>query len=218
MPSEDLSDGMLELLILENPEAIKLLFSEKYNRILTLLQENELCISDIAKVLDMNAGSVHYHLKELEKYGIVKQVRQEMKRNMARKYYRATARHTTIDPSSIKQAVPGEADPTEDYIENVIGALAGFGFELKPGRLDEAKDAIKRYNIRMKAIMRTIRDVRLPATTDPMVANDAFTISLAMKAFDDPEMMELNRIFLENFKRKKLPTPGPKRQPRSRDR
>jgi len=216
MPSEDLPDGMLELLILEDPEAIKLLFSEKYNRILTLLQENELCISDIAKVLDMNAGSVYYHLKELEKYGMVKQVREEMKRNMSRKYYRATARHITIDPSSIKQAVPGEADPTEEYIENVIKALASFGFELKPGHMAEAKEAVKRYNLRMKRLMRTIRDARLPAATDPMVANDAFTISLALRAFDDPEMMELNRLFLANFKQKKISRPGPKRQSRSR--
>jgi DNA-binding transcriptional ArsR family regulator len=216
MPSEDLPGGMLELLILEDPEAIKLLFSEKYNRILTLLQEKELCISDIAKVLDMNAGSVHYHLKELEKYGMAKQVREEMKRNMARKYYRATARHITIDPSRIGQPVPGEADPTGDYIENVIRALASFGFELRAGHMDEAKDAIKRYNIRMKEIMRTIQDVRLPATTDPMVANDAFTISLAMKAFDDPEMMELDRLFRENFRQKKVSIRGQKRQPRGR--
>jgi predicted transcriptional regulator len=218
MPSEDLPGGMLELLILEDPEAIKLLFSEKYNRILTLLQEKELCISDIAKVLDMNAGSVHYHLKELEKYGMVKQVREEMKRNMARKYYRAAARHITIDPSSIKQAVPGETDPTEEYIENVINALASFGFELRSGRMAKAKEAVKRYNLRMKDIMRTIGDVGLPAATDPMVANDAFTISLAMKAFEDPEMMELNHLLLKNFKQKKIPAWGPKRPPQGKAR
>lgn len=199
MPPNDLPDGMLELQILDDPEAIRLWFSEKYRRILTLTQERELSISDISTLLNMNAGSVHYHLKELERHGMVKLVREEMKRNVVKKYYRATARHVAIEPSRIRPAAPGEADSTEEYIENVINALANFGFALKPDHMEKAKVAIKRYNLRMKEIMRTIQGVKLPAATDPMVANDAFTISLAMKAFEDPEMWEMNRQFREHF-------------------
>lgn len=199
MPPDDLPDGMLELQILEDPDAIKLLFSEKYRRILTLIQERELAISDIATVLSMNPGSVHYHLKELERHGMVKLVREEMRRNTAKKYYRATARHVTIEPTSIRPGTPGAAYPSEEYAEKVINALGGFGFELKPGHMGRAKDAIKRCDRRMKDIMRMIRDVKLPADTDPMVANDAFTISLALRAFADPDMMEASRLLREHF-------------------
>ena len=93
---------------MDKPQDIRLIFSEKHNMILRLLIERDLSISDIAKILSLNPGSVHYHLKELEKHGLVKQVREEVKRGIVKKYYRSAAKRIVIDsPNFNLEKLPG---------------------------------------------------------------------------------------------------------------
>jgi len=53
------NNALPDILIVDKPEDIKLIFSEKHNMILKLVMDNEMSISDIAKKLGVNPGSVH---------------------------------------------------------------------------------------------------------------------------------------------------------------
>lgn len=91
------NEGQKDIFIVEKPSDIQLIFSEKHNMILRLVMESELTISDIARKLGLNPGLVHYYLKELEKHGLVKQVREEIKGGLIKKYYRSIAKHIVLN-------------------------------------------------------------------------------------------------------------------------
>lgn len=81
MPVKDKpADAMPDVIVLDKPQDIGLVFSEKHNMVLKPVTEKEMSISDIARALNMNPGSAHYYLKELEKHGPVRQVREEVPR------------------------------------------------------------------------------------------------------------------------------------------
>ena len=66
-----LDTSIKEIMIVEDPAAIKLLFTPKYAEIIKLVDAEELSVSDVARKLGVNPGSAHYHMKELEKHGLV---------------------------------------------------------------------------------------------------------------------------------------------------
>src|SRR5512133_2795301 len=105
MPRKPKPDTSIkEIMIVEDPAAIKLLFTPKYAEIIKLVETEELSVSDVARKLDVNTGSAHYHMKELEKHGLVKMVREEVTGGVVRKYYRKSARHFTINATSPESA------------------------------------------------------------------------------------------------------------------
>ena len=98
-----LDTSIKEILIVEDPAAIKLLFTPKYAEIIKLVDAEELSVSDVARKLGVKPGSAHYHMKELEKHGLVQLVKEEIAGGVVKKYYRKSARHFTINASNPRE-------------------------------------------------------------------------------------------------------------------
>jgi len=177
-----------EVLVVDDPEAMKLLLSGKYNEIMDLIDSHEMSIADIAKTLKVNPGSIHYHLKELEKYGLVKLVREETKGNLVKKYYRTAARNIYLDGSRFKMA--GGDDPMGRYREQLAGLLAPFGYDFPPELAGQFNDALKRYDKRRKELLRQIQDVHVDMG-DSMLAHDAYWVAVRLKEIEDKEMTDI---------------------------
>ena len=56
---------------------------------------------EVAKELGESAQAVNYHLKALEKAGLVKKVREEKKRNLTKAYYQAQAKRLWFSPELV---------------------------------------------------------------------------------------------------------------------
>lgn len=173
-----------EVLVVDDPDAMKLLLSGKYNEIMDLIDSHEMSVSEMAKTLKANPGSVHYHLKELEKFGLVKIVREETKGNIVKKFYRTAARTIYLDGSRFK-AVGGE-DPMRGYREQLAGLLAPFGYDLA-ALSGPFQDILQRYDRRRKELVREIQDVHIEGA-DRVLTGDAFYIALLLKETEDGEM------------------------------
>ena len=120
-----LDTSIKEILIVEDPAAIKLLFTPKYAEIIKLVDAEELSVSDVARKLGVNPGSAHYHMKELEKHGLVMLVRGEIAGGVVKKYYRKTARHFTINASNPESAPAlAEVGIDEAFKEKLIRSMA----------------------------------------------------------------------------------------------
>ncbi len=82
-----------EVSVVERPGQIKALSNPERVRILTLLIERPGTAKQVADWIEGTRGRVHYHIKELEKAGLVEMVAKIEKGGVVEKYYRAVARN-----------------------------------------------------------------------------------------------------------------------------
>lgn len=201
--NNDKPDKMLDMLVVEKLQDIKLICSEKHNKILKLVVDRELSISDIARALNMNPGSVHYHLKELERHGLVKQVRQEIKGGIVKKYYRSSAKRILMDSPNFNLedsfTISGR-----DQIERLIRSIEFLGYQLPPENLEDAEELLSRFDKRLKEMLVEMQNTGLNnVETDGFVLQNAYHLILNIRAKDDPEMGRIYREFEKLFIRYK---------------
>jgi DNA-binding transcriptional ArsR family regulator len=196
MPARKTPDkGDQDIIVLERFDDIRLIMSEKHNRVLKLVIQDELSISDIARTLDMNPGSVYYYLKELEKHGLVKQVREEIKGGTVKKYYRAAARRIALELPEFSSRDGLAAVSTPDYLQRLIRSIEYLGYHLPPDNLEDANDLLIRYDKRVKSVMIELQNAGLEQVEDNgFILDSAYNLILNIKAKDDPE---LNRLYAE---------------------
>ncbi|MGA9139898.1 MAG: ArsR family transcriptional regulator [Methanocella sp.] len=199
-------DGQLELMVIGKPEAIRLIFSEKHNRILKRLAEKEQSISDIARSLDYNPGSVHYHLKELEKQGLVRQVRQEIKGGIVKKYYRSVARHICLESPDFNNGLRQDVDLRPDadlaggFNEKLLQAIECLGYTVSEDNREEAIEMLTRYDRRIKELMREIISQEADISgEDRMMIRHACQFVINMRTMDDQELGRIYKMFSRSF-------------------
>jgi DNA-binding transcriptional ArsR family regulator len=184
--------GMREFMVVDDPETVKLLFSGKYTDILELIDSHEMSVSEIAKVLKINPGSAHYHLKEMEKRGLVEIVREETKGNVVKKFYRTAARNISIDTSKFKMVRPGDIDPMDEFGDRLARLMPSFGYGIPSDKMDAFKDVISRYYKREKALQRRIQDAGIEKIeSDRMIVGDAYHVALMLAETEDGELLSI---------------------------
>lgn len=196
VPQQSAPDNKIQdMMVVENLQDLRLIFSKKHNMILKLVIEKEMSISDIARALKINPGSVHYHLKELEKRGFVKQVREEIKGGVVKKYYRSAAKRILIDSPDFNKMDNTMVDKPEDMSSRLIEAIEYMGYHLSPENREDAEELLSRYNKRINDILVEIHVSGLENFMDDgIVINRVNQMMLIMRAKEDPQ---LNRIYSE---------------------
>jgi DNA-binding transcriptional ArsR family regulator len=202
MPDKDRpTEAVQDMLILRRPEDIRLVFNDKHNAILKMLMADELSISDISRMLNINPGSTHYHIKELEKHGLVKQVREEIKGGVVKKYYRSTARRIIFDTSDFNSIDQEYAK--SDPIDRLITSIEYLGYHIPPDSLGDARELLLRYDMRVKDILAGLEIIGQEVPGDDIpIHRSSFYLILSIKSRDDPELCkiyrDLTRLFLKN--------------------
>jgi DNA-binding transcriptional ArsR family regulator len=199
-PRDKSGDGQQDILVIERPEAIRLIFSEKHNKILKKLAEKELSISDLARSMEINPGSVHYHLKELEKQGLVRQVRQEIKGGIVKKYYRSAAKRICLGSPDFDDAMHLDIDLADEFYEKLIGTLEQMGYAASDKDRGEAKEALIRYDKRIKELLKEVHNPETDlAGADGMIVRFACLFIVHMRALHDPELGRISSQFSQLF-------------------
>jgi DNA-binding transcriptional ArsR family regulator len=90
LPSPDYEAA--DVLVVEEPQRLKALANEARSKIVVLLRERALSISELADELDVPKGTVGHHVKVLEDAGLVRVVRTRRVRAVTEKFYGRTAR------------------------------------------------------------------------------------------------------------------------------
>jgi len=175
-----------EMLVVDDPDTMRMILSGKYNDILELISSREMSVSDISKALGINPGSAHYRLKELEKKGLVKKAREETKGNVVKKYYRASARNIYLDGSRFKVPGPGEDSPMDEFYERLFRLLEPFGYAIPSDKAVHLKDAIMRYDKRKKELLQQIQDTGIEKMEgDRLLVSDAYRVAWLLKEIED---------------------------------
>ncbi|MFE7975612.1 ArsR/SmtB family transcription factor [Streptomyces shenzhenensis] len=100
---------MLDVAVIEDPAAAEASLDPARSRILAALAEPG-SAATLAVRLGLTRQKAHYHLKELERHGLVELVGQRRRGNFSERVYRATAASYVISPSALTPVSP---DPSQ---------------------------------------------------------------------------------------------------------
>ena len=96
-------------------------------KILELLAEKEMSISDLAKNLNLSKATVLYHLETLTKEGLVKVSREEKVRNFIKKYYTISIPNGDVFEYIVESIKRSVEDGSNNLFKNLVRI---FGFTL----------------------------------------------------------------------------------------
>lgn len=197
------NDAIRDVIVVDKPGVIRLIFSEKHSVILRQITEKELSISEIARALKLNPGSVHYYLKELEKQGLARQVRQEIKGGIVKKYYRAIARRIVLAGPGFEGRsfqLPGSEGPRG---EELVRSIEYLGYRLPGEDREEAKELLISYDRRITEIMKELQSsVQSTEGLEGPEVNPSCRLMVHFRALEDPVLGEIHSklcmLFIRN--------------------
>lgn len=102
-------DDMLESYELETVEQIRAVSDELCMRSIKQLALQAMTVTQLAVVLDEAANRLHYHVRELERVGLLHRVETREKGAILEKYYRTVARNMTLPKTLLSSLAPDEA-------------------------------------------------------------------------------------------------------------
>ncbi len=124
-------------MVIEDPETAKILIDKTRHKILHLLKMKEHTISELSEFLGLSPQAVFYHLKILEKHGLVEVVKTVSKKNLIEKYYRATARIFLVS------YLVFESEEFEEEVRDIVSeAMEVFGLKMD---YEEFVDLMRTY-------------------------------------------------------------------------
>lgn len=101
-------------------EELKCISDKLRMKISMLLIEKEMTATEIGKKLDLPKAKIFYHLKELEKYNMVKISRIEVKGSNVFKYYVATHKGFKVNPTLLNSYQDEASSSTKGMIASQI--------------------------------------------------------------------------------------------------
>ncbi len=110
------------VLILNDLERVRVLAEPMRLRILRVLHQQPATVKQIADAVGAVAGRIHYHVKELERHGLIVLSSRQEKGSIIEKYYTTTADSYAVDP--LLFALTDEPPPT--YLATAERVRAGF--------------------------------------------------------------------------------------------
>jgi DNA-binding transcriptional ArsR family regulator len=124
---------MKKITTLDDPRYVKALSHPLRVRILAILEERTASPVQLAGLLDASLGVVSYHVRTLERFGLIKLVRTNPVRGAVEHHYRAKERPTISDESWGNAAPVAKQALLSSYLQQVAAytnaAVAAGGFD-----------------------------------------------------------------------------------------
>jgi DNA-binding transcriptional ArsR family regulator len=115
-------EDLPEIYHLESIEQVRALADELRLRIVDLLLGQALTVTQLGKLLGVAPARVHYHVRELERVGLLRLVETREKGGILEKYYRAVARHVAVPPALLRGASPDESIAAIEHLLQSVSA------------------------------------------------------------------------------------------------
>ena len=113
-------DDLADTFPIENLEQLRALADPLRMRILEQLVQRPMTMSQLGDAFGESTAKMHYHVRELEKFGFIKLVEKREQGGFIEKYYRAVARDVRVPPGLLNASTTSElAKAVQDYLEKV---------------------------------------------------------------------------------------------------
>lgn len=120
--------GLLPVVVVSRPAQLKAFAHPTRVRILELLIDQPMTVKQLGDLLGMSAARAHYHLKFLERTGLLRLVERREKAGVVEKYYRAASRKYIVGSSLGSFGEPGSVileALAEAMLRGAISAVGG---------------------------------------------------------------------------------------------
>ena len=107
---------MLEHYDLQNVEQLRAIADMLRMRIVDTLRERPMTVTQLGDTLDIAPAKIHYHVRELEKVGLLRLVETREKGGILEKYYQPIARDFSVPKELLLSAPPDELLTTTDSL------------------------------------------------------------------------------------------------------
>jgi DNA-binding transcriptional ArsR family regulator len=135
-------DQMPDVYPLENIEQMRAMADDLRLRVLQLLGHAPMTVTEIGKQLGVPANKTHYHVRELERVGLLRLVETREKGGVLEKYYRAVARDFTIPSALLRGAGADEGLALTDEIAQSILRGLHRAAHIALQQPDDARDSL----------------------------------------------------------------------------
>ena len=113
-------DELADTFPIENLEQLRALADPLRMRILEQLVQRPMTMSQLGDAFGESTAKMHYHVRELEKFGFIKLVEKRERGGFIEKYYRAVAKDVRVPPELLRASPTSElARPIQDYFEKI---------------------------------------------------------------------------------------------------
>ena len=102
-------DGILETYDLATIEQVRAMADELRIRIIKQLTSQAMTVTQLAELFGEAPNKLHYHVRELERVGLLKKVETREKGAILEKYYRTVARNINVPKNLLSGMPPDEA-------------------------------------------------------------------------------------------------------------
>ena len=192
--------------VIKDPEVAKLLADETRRQILNKLRHDELSATDLAKALNRNHSSIVHHLNQLLEAGLIEVTREEKVRNMVQPYYRSVS-HSFHVAYSLTEALSQDPDYSawqEEYLDNMLLALNGYGISVPEERREEVKALLQTCYLGQKKAYeeRMTKRTSVPEVSRYAARNTAHILSHIQLTKDQGYMDAVRRLseIIEEFR------------------
>jgi DNA-binding transcriptional ArsR family regulator len=105
-------EELAETLVVEQFDQLRAIAHPLRARILELLVQRPMTMSQLGEVFGETVAKMHYHVRELEKFGFLRLVEKRERGGFIEKYYRAVAREISVAPALLRTTPPNELGQT----------------------------------------------------------------------------------------------------------
>lgn len=184
--------------VIKDPEVAKLLADETRRQILNKLRHDDHSATDLAKALNRNHSSIVHHLNQLLEAGLIEVTREEKVRNMVQPYYRSVSPgfHVAYSLTEALSQDPDYSAWQDEYIDNMLLALSGYGVSIPENMRDEAKTLLQRCYLGQKKAYeeRITKRTTVPDVSKYAARNTAHILSHIQLMKDQVYMEALRRL------------------------
>lgn len=192
-----------DLMVLEDPEIVKIATESTRRKILSLLRLNDLSISQVAEILQKDQSTVYRHMKKLEAHGLVRIVGERKVHHIPEAVYGRVAEAYIIVPEIDKK----EHNPIVYYkkgiVKEVMNAIKSMGYNIENERIF-SRDFFRFIDALDKATAEDWKKLEKKGISmnNKTFANTALLLTL-LKISENPELKDYMEEMGELVRRKK---------------
>ena len=171
-----------EIFMITTVEQLRAIADPLRQRVLEPLLNAPLTATQVAERLNEPPAKIYYHVRELEKVGLIRLVETREKGGILEKYYQAVARNIGVDPSVLR-TVP--LDDTIKALQSIISVISADALEAirtlnpeSPGKLRISREMVymtdaeyTAFNAALEALLKPYEDARGIAGEQPRAIN-----------------------------------------------
>ncbi len=124
-----------DVMVLQDPEIVKIATESTRRNILSLLRVNDLSISQVAEILQKDQSTVYRHMKKLESHGLIRIVGERKVHHIPEAVYGRIADSYIIIPEIDKN----EHNPIIYYkrgiVKEVMNVIKAMGYKIESERI-----------------------------------------------------------------------------------